>query len=696
MLTAFIDFIDLFKYGLTGVFLFLDSIVYWLVSKLFSLYEVLAGAEIITQDTYQEIANKFYVIIGVVMLFYLAYSLLKMLINPDDFNKNFGKIAGNLIISLVLLGVSPIIFGYAFQIQNAIISDHVVDNLIFGVDETGNFSAENSIGTRGTGAAFNVLNAFLNPENIDISSDTMSWFQLKANVASGNPDAFFDLTRLIEPIHENKASYIPLISTLCGCFLIYVLISFCIDLGVRVVKLAFYQIIAPIPILMRIVPEKKSVFDNWIKACVATFMEVFVRMFIMYLVVYLVSLVVNGQVSLINTSLGFFANVFIILGLFAFAKQAPKLFSDVLGIDSGKIKLGIGGKLAANGAFGIAAMLGGGITTGVRNLTNRWGSFGNTWKDYKEGKSSLVKTLGSEVANSFRFLASGAAGTISGGVRGAKTGFSAKNMADVKKAAAQGAEGATLKRANREAYKAEHGNSIAGVVTGHMQDALSGFKSWATGSTEEILAKTKFADQISELFSDYEAIFKNPKYEAMEVELNKMKALKDTGAKTYEGQPIVDAIENLEGKMLESRMDSIRKNKQAASYAMYNIAQLANRNPAYAKDMDIDVSMANNLELKGGKIYDKKSGKSVDDIDVNQLFKMIEGSAVENITYDGKDFKTNDGSTLDFVKAARNQNDSSYKNGMRDQKKKAKDASKAYKISIDYKEAMKKKDANKK
>lgn len=674
MLTL-VNIFNVFKYGLTGVFLFIDGLVYWAISKLFALYEALAKVEFITQEDYQGIANKFYVVIGVVMLFYLTYSLLKTLINPDDFNKNIGKIVLNLVISLILLGVVPLIFSYAFQIQNAVLKDNVIGNLVLGTNENGTTIKGNSIAHDGNVAAISILTTFLNPSGTDIDGEETTWYEFLTKVNEGDAEAFLNITDFAEPVHDGDVEYKPIISTICGAFLIYVLVSFCIDLGVRVVKLAFYQIISPIPILMRIIPEKKSVFDNWVKGTLATFMEVFIRLFIMFIIVLLAGMILNPD-RLIDSNVGFVGNVIVILGLFAFAKQAPKLISDVIGIDSGNIKLGIAGKLAAGGAFGMAAVLGGGITTGMQNLTH--GII---------NKNGFRRTLGSTLG-----------GIISGGFRSGKAGFSAKTYNDVKNAVSQGAIAAVNKRDEREekvaGYRATYGDNMVGVARGMANEMASNIKSWATGSGTGILNKVKWEEKFKDLFGDYQAIYENPKYNAMDTELQKIKAMQNTGATQYEGQPIVDAIENLEGKMLEARMDSIRKNKQSAAYAMYNIAQMAKSNPTLAGEIGLNVSMANDLVLKGGQIFDKSTGKLIDE---NKLYSMIEGSALANVaSYNSttNSYVDASGSPID-LKAAAKANEV-VKDGMKHQKKIATEAAKADKISIAYKEALKRQEANNK
>lgn len=481
---------SVFEFGLTGLSLAIDGIVYWLVSKLFSLYAALAGAEIIQADFFTQIMDKFYVIVGIFMLFVVAYSLLKSLVNPDNLSKETGKIVTNIIVSIILIGVIPIIFDYARDLQNVIVEEKIIESVLLG--EPGDTTEVGSSITLNTLLAFidmddSVEGNLTTPDEgnqAQLSEDlygikageTVTWGDWKTIVSSGQNDNFRKLVYFAEPIHEGEggATYTFILSTICGAFLAYVVLSFCIDLGIRVIKLAFYQIIAPIPILMRIIPEKKSVFDNWVKASIATYMEVFIRIFIMALMSALCMGIFSGDMlQLNNNNLGLLGKVIVVLGIFAFAKQAPKLISDVIGIDSGNIKLGIGGKLAAGGAFGLAAMLAGGFQAGANNLTHGFMDSGKSWKSVNQqrGFMNKFKTANKAFWQMPGALFSGAFGVASGAARSAKDGFAAKNYKDVAKAAGEGATNAITARNKGEAYRAANGGFALSTIA-HQEDAL--------------------------------------------------------------------------------------------------------------------------------------------------------------------------------------------------------------------------------
>ncbi len=501
MSISIINPLEVFKYGLTGVFLFIDGIVYWAVSNIFEVFESLARVEFLTQGVYKEIVNKFMVIIGVFMLFYLSYSLLKSLINPDDFSKNTTKLVTNLIFSLVLLGVMPVIFTQAFKLQTLIIDNHILDKVILGQDTAS--QDENYISKNGNRSALNILNAFLNPDNANVEGESFQkWNDFKNDLVLGYA-SFMDITDFAEKVHEQASApdsngkivvvtYAPLVSALCGIFLCYVILSFSIDLGVRVAKLAFYQILAPIPIIMRVIPEKKSVFDNWTKGTVATYLEVYIRIFIMLIVVFLASVIFskNSLDATDFSSLGMIGKVIVVMGLFAAAKQAPKMISDITGIDSGNIKLGIGGKLAAGGAFGLAAVAGGAATATLRNFSHGFLNK-NNWKN-KNGDVTAASILN----NVRRGALSTVAGMMSGATRSVKSGFTAKNFNDMRNAAGRGAQAATTARDNREAYRASHGDSLRGVAAGHVKDMFTSGREWVQGGFEAEERKIKYYNEV--------------------------------------------------------------------------------------------------------------------------------------------------------------------------------------------------------
>ncbi len=364
--------------------LWLDQSVYWFAAQCYQLFMKLSTAQIFTDDFFSSFAKRIYAILGVFMLFYLVYALLNAIVDPDKLtnDKGAGKIAVNLIISLTLLGLLPNIFDLAYRLQNFVLSSNLLGAVILGSDVVDVSDSESvkenneSLIRFGDYASFTVLNSFLNPENVNPTLDNgYNWYGVKKEILK---EGKWKNLPLLSDAVSNGASiggenvvltYRPIVSTAAGIFLIYILLSFTLDLGVRVVKFAFYQLLAPIPIVLRIIPSKKGTFDKWLKQTLSVYFEVFVRVGLMYIAIYFINAITSNSVVISDWienggAQGKLALAIIIMGVFAFAKQAPKIISDVLGIDTGGIKLGLGEKLKAGGFFGAGAAVGSLITSG--------------------------------------------------------------------------------------------------------------------------------------------------------------------------------------------------------------------------------------------------------------------------------------------------------------------------------------------
>ena len=405
------------------ILLFLDSVVYWAVSMCYQLFVRLATFRLFEDSFFSDFASRIYSILGVFMLFYLAYALLNALIDPEKLtgDKGVSKIASNLVISLILLGLVPTIFDYAYRLQNYILSSDIIGAIILGSspidpnsDSNSEIGGDEAMIKFGDSLAFTVLNTFVNPDSYNVkAANNYTWYDFKIEVLEesnySNLPSFSDAVvgeQVIVGSNEEAAiTYYGFISTVTGAFLIYILLSFTLDLGVRVIKLAFCQLIAPIPIIMRVMPSKKSTFDKWVKTTLSVFFEVFTRVALMYIAVYFIQSIWQYDVfKNFEGIIGKLAMVVVILGIFAFAKQAPKMLSDMLGIESGNLKLGIGNKLRASGflggaiAGGLATIQGaatgtlGGLSTGLFNKNI------NTWAAMKQGFSKGFKGGGNQFA----------------------------------------------------------------------------------------------------------------------------------------------------------------------------------------------------------------------------------------------------------------------------------------------------------
>ena len=611
--------------------LWLDQSVYWFAAQCYQLFMKLSTAQIFTDDFFSSFAKRIYAILGVFMLFYLVYALLNAIVDPDKLtnDKGAGKIAVNLIISLTLLGLLPNIFDLAYRMQNFVLSSNLLGAVILGSDVVDVSDSESvkenneSLIRFGDYASFTVLNSFLNPENVNPTLDNgYNWYGVKKEILE---EGKWKNLPLLSDAVSNGASisgenvvltYRPLVSTAAGIFLIYILLSFTLDLGVRVVKFAFYQLLAPIPIVLRIIPSKKGTFDKWLKQTLSVYFEVFVRVGLMYIAIYFINAITTNNTLMemwTESTSGKLALAIIIIGVFAFAKQAPKIISDVLGIDTGGLKLGIGDKLKAGGFFGAGAVLGAGATGLVRNGIHGAGNVFNSGRlaanSFRNGEfKNGFKNVGKAVFGVGAGIGSTIAGATSGMYNAYGSAKKAGSFKDMTKAAGEGAKKSFDNRVKRANYIATN-NGILGSAKAKAIDTFGVAKEWATGTPlNSFLSRVKFKEDFYKEFDEYKTLYENPEYNAMDAQLNHLQALKAQGATvTEDGTDIGTAIDTMKAAMTNKRLAAISKNPDAAAYIAYNMAKFAKDNYQLYNSDDVDFDFngqdINDFILKGNKVY---------------------------------------------------------------------------------------------
>lgn len=186
------------------------------------------------------------------------------------------------------------------------------------------------------------------------------------------------------------------LALIIGIVFLVMLIGFCVDIAIRSIKLSILRLLAPIPIISYIDPKTTSSFNSWVKTLGTTYLDLFLRLLIVYFVIFIIQeMMVNGII--INEAsgmVGILSLVFIWIGLFFFAKEAPKFIKQTLGLKDGNFKLFGGlGKLA--GAATLAAGVSGAAATNVR-----------AYKEENPG-AGLLRTMGSGAAGALGGLYSG-------------------------------------------------------------------------------------------------------------------------------------------------------------------------------------------------------------------------------------------------------------------------------------------------
>lgn len=384
------------------LFMLLDLIAYTCVRVFNNLFDAISQIRLFSSTTGEttfitEVASRLYVLIGVYALFKVTFVLINMMINPSDGSKgekSVGKLATRIFVMLALTILVPFIFEKAYELQDAVLSENVIGQIILP-DVYDNIDERNDRGQQISNQIFSSFvtistDALENPnQNIsktDEITDESSILNADAKDSCSNSlEALMKLYRsadtglttntgvsTIFPVindvytrsetgkNEFCINYSYVLSTVAGVFAAFIFAVYCLDIGVRVAKLAFYELIAPIPIVSYIDGKKDGPFYKWAKSTGLAFADIFIRLIIINFVLLLI---IEGLPELMNIpTLGeydvvtqFFAQAAVILGLLMFAKQAPDLIKDMFGIKgdgSSDYGLSFRNKLAKAGPVG--------------------------------------------------------------------------------------------------------------------------------------------------------------------------------------------------------------------------------------------------------------------------------------------------------------------------------------------------------
>ena len=398
------------------IFLLIDSVVYAIVGWAYDMFTIIAGARVLDESALRDLADRIYIVIGVIALFIVAYALLQAIIDPDKASKgdtSLGKIIPNIAIAIVGIAIVPTIFNYAYDVQRMILCNNIIPKLLLdnsiSYDDNGYYKSENS----GAKIATLLFESFFYPKNNDggyanVSSEK-GYIQMLhdthgdftgGDLGQAYEDAkkggwfWTTFSPFIDDIAKGNVGYLIIISTIAGGYCAYVLITYCFDAAIRAVKLAYLEILAPLPLLLMIVPGQKKIFQNWLKKTLSCFFEIFIRIFAIVFVAFIMrhlpDLIFNMS-SMFNNGYGCLTNpgfikmllirALLINALFAFMKQAPKLVSDITGIDSKGFSIGLKGKGILGDALGTLGGVATGAATGA--LGAGWSSAMNTKGGFK-------------------------------------------------------------------------------------------------------------------------------------------------------------------------------------------------------------------------------------------------------------------------------------------------------------------------
>ncbi len=455
------DFLTKIWAAVRSLLIWIDSIGFAFVDNVYALMiQCMSGfSEETVSNLIDGVINNAYVIVGIFALFRLALSLVNSIISPDKLTeekKGFGNILIKVVITMVLFIVVPIIFQKSRDLQQMIVNNNYISKLLAGVELYDPDATEGVSYNPGTLMQVVTIKSLIKPDdrlfpnNKSCEGEACKTFygerdcsapasgyspsQEAVRVCEHWNDNYVKFSQLshdiavYDKVGDEKIfvyNYIPIVTLVVGILILYVLLSFTIDIAVRSVELFALEILSPFFIVTYIDPSSASngPFKRWLTATGKSYISLFVKIAIITLMLVLISNLGDLLKGIKGDTV--FLKLLMILAILIFAKKAPKWIGDMIGLSDGAGLggLGIGKKLA--GAALVGGMLGKGVdklkstTKGIgrgaaavaathannalrnrREIKKQKEEKGLTFKDRQAAKQEYIKKNGS--AEGFR------------------------------------------------------------------------------------------------------------------------------------------------------------------------------------------------------------------------------------------------------------------------------------------------------
>ena len=523
--------------AIRGVGAILDKIFFGLLVVVFQIFFNVASAELFTGESILKFVGRVQLILGVFTMFQLAMSILKGIVNPDQFfskDKGFSNVITKVVIALFLLALimpisipgakneyekqvnnNGILFGTLYSLQHRLLSNNTLGRLILGSDNSSSTfmgDDESELESASNIFASTILKTFIKINLVEEKDRTHADGKTDDQISSNwvcsdmndyvdvykqddvDPDtllnlvgdtcgsddrgAFAETVSMAMGSDHYKFTYSPFISTIVAGIFAFILLGFCVDVAIRAVKLSVLRIIAPVPILSYMNPSggKDGALNSWVKTLTSTYLDLFIRLAVVYFAIFLImDIISEGIVINIgfteNPLIGGVSTVLIFLGIFFFAKEAPKFFKDMLGLKGESSMFGGIGKALGIGAAGLGII--GSARAGY--LASK-----------KADETNEAKTTGfAGMWNRGKHLVAGIAGGVAGGYTGLNAAMTAKDHALKSTLDAMG------KRNANDIARGANGSTFRGRAWSSMQRLASGQDSYERESSQLGIAKAR-------------------------------------------------------------------------------------------------------------------------------------------------------------------------------------------------------------
>ena len=447
--------------------IYLCKPIYCLIVYMYKIFYNIATTRFLQSEIVQEISANIYTLVSVVMLFAFSVTILSAIVNPDllsDGKKGVKAVFKRAIIALMLIVVIPFAFDELYKIQETIMKNSLIEKIVVGIEYNCNSSDKSKCEAGGNGGqviAGTLMSAvlYLDDEMADadgnvIVSVSVSEYYSKM-IAEDLPKYIGAVAKninatAINPENANISNdeayafkFNGLIAIVVGLVTVYILVIFAIDVAVRVFKMAFMELTAPISIVSYVAAGDK-ILSSWFKELGKTYAELFVRVAAIAFYLFLVSNLSSFMEQFKNSDWTLVLKAFLMVGMLIFAKQVPDMIGKIFGVEI-KSQGGIAGRLGNMAGVGKVAqnawkgltnvakatplLAGAGIGAlagkGVDLLGRAGGKFAKTGLGQKINGNAVVQKIKSAAGNA----SSKVSGFGSKAMTGVKNATSAINAA---------------------------------------------------------------------------------------------------------------------------------------------------------------------------------------------------------------------------------------------------------------------------
>ncbi len=607
----------------------IDSVIYGFIDYTYKMFVYLSRLVILDQEQMHSITDRIYLILGIVMLFKVAFSLVSYLAKPDDFTngeKGIANIVKRIIISLVMLTFVGNVFTIAYRFQAIVLEDNIIPNFVLGASEEEG-TGIHSVSTAGKSISFQIFSSFFKLNEITssvdycepsdngvyvctdgaggMSSDDVKKMEIAYNnkevnyllalvnvsVDDEGTDNNSSLWGFAAPLFDSfyAFEYSIGISAIVGFIVLLIFVSFVFDVVIRLAKLTFLQLIAPIPIIAYIDPKGgDKIFKNWVKEVTTTYISLFIKLAVVFFAIYLCTQVSEFGVKFFNATTGKadaisgggfhhgLAVTLVIIGILLFAKEVPKLLEGLFGFKSSGFSLNPMKRLRqvpilSKTATGLSSRVVGGITGLRYDQTNNKGrAFINGWSAGKHAMKGKVGLMGGDGKSNKVFRTSLSAAYKE------TTGSEWKTISPTKMLLTRGA------RRDQEAIKKGYLNPLRTVKNG-MESDLRNNRSHLNGLYNSKLETSK----------------------EIKIAEGKLADPHVSNAKKEEYENYIKARENLLNTIKTNISSAEEKDKKLSKAILdidKDISLYADQVKDFAKTYDLDESTADKLKKANSKI----------------------------------------------------------------------------------------------